>query len=496
MKKIFFTFVCVFLLLSAFLLTADAATYSTGKYLVTSNAVTILESASIFSDKKGEIAKNTYIEITEIKGSFGYCTLESSGISGWVFLEGLDAVSQNSSSDIKKIEITSLPQTVYTEDEDAFNSTGLKVSAVYSDGTKKEISGYDIFCPSFSSYGTKTVTVRYSPANSTQSFTTTFNVTVNKVPLKSLSVSSLPAKTTYMENHPLDLTGLVLKAAYSDGRADRYFTLDEMLKDSDFTFSITNGTLLSPDMKTVNISYKYSDITTSFNISVTKKTLTNLSIKKYPNSMTLYYNTLIPTLDGMLLEAAFDNGEVIELTPGMCKIICTPSEFIVGEGNKVVVQYGHLSVTLNMRYTPLEAVGITLSLPTVLTFIKGEEVDLSELKVYLEYNSGKLEQVTDYTISEIDNLKTGTQNVVVKYKEFSEVFSVFVTAVFSKGDVSGDGNIKAEDARTILRAAVKIITLEGKRFMAGDINRDGQITAADARLALRAAVKLEDFFKK
>ena len=118
------------------------------------------------------------------------------------------------------------------------------------------------------------------------------------------------------------------------------------------------------------------------------------------------------------------------------------------------------------------------------------------MKVYLKYNSGKTEEITDYKISEIDNLTAGVQNVVVTYRDFSEVFSVFITAVYSKGDVSGDGIIKAEDARTILRAAVGLTSLEGKRFTAGDIDRDNKITASDARLALRAAVGLEDFFKK
>ena len=59
-----------------------------------------------------------------------------------------------------------------------------------------------------------------------------------------------------------------------------------------------------------------------------------------------------------------------------------------------------------------------------------------------------------------------------------------------------DGNIKAEDARTILRAAVGLTSLEGKRFTAGDVDGNNKITSADARLTLRAAVGLEDFFKK
>ena len=501
MKKLLYTFLCVFMLILMLVSFSSAASYKTGKYRVSAGAVTVLDSASLMAQKTGEVAKNTYIEITEIKGSFGYCEMKDTGISGWVFLSELTYVSEKAESKVTGLKITSKPKTtVYTEDEDTLDITGLKVSAVYSDGTTKQITGYEVYCPSFSTHGKKTVTVRYLPDGSSTAVTASFTVTVNKVPLKSISVSSKPNKTVYKENEALDLTGLVLTATYTDGRAKKSFTLNQILNDPDFTITTCHnekqGTKLKAGTHTINISYKYSDIKTSFTVSVSERKITSLTIKTMPDSLTVYYNTLVPTLDGMVLTAKYDNGETEEISARKCEIICTPSDFVIGDGNKVKVKYEGLSVTVTLRYSPLEADGLTLSLPPVLTFIKGEEIDLSSMKVYLKYNSGKTEEITDYKVSEIDNLTTGVQNVVVSYKEFSEVFSVFVTAVYSKGDVSGDGLIRSEDARTILRAAVGLTSLEGKRFTAGDIDRNNKITSADARLALRAAVGLENFFKK
>ncbi len=63
------------------------------------------------------------------------------------------------------------------------------------------------------------------------------------------------------------------------------------------------------------------------------------------------------------------------------------------------------------------------------------------------------------------------------------------------GDVSGDGCVEAEDARTALRAAVSLENLTEEYFKAADINGDGVISAEDARLALRSAVGLEDLSK-
>ena len=64
------------------------------------------------------------------------------------------------------------------------------------------------------------------------------------------------------------------------------------------------------------------------------------------------------------------------------------------------------------------------------------------------------------------------------------------------GDVSGDGQVKADDARLALRAAVGLERYpEGSpEFKAADADRDRVITAGDARMILRAAVGLEQLY--
>ena len=67
-------------------------------------------------------------------------------------------------------------------------------------------------------------------------------------------------------------------------------------------------------------------------------------------------------------------------------------------------------------------------------------------------------------------------------------------AAYLPGDVSQDGEVKADDARLALRAAVGLETFEkgSARFLAADATGDGEIRSEDARLILRAAVGLED----
>lgn len=59
------------------------------------------------------------------------------------------------------------------------------------------------------------------------------------------------------------------------------------------------------------------------------------------------------------------------------------------------------------------------------------------------------------------------------------------------GDVDGNGQITAADARTVFRASVSIETLTTEQAEIADVDGTPGITAADARLILRASVTLE-----
>ena len=59
------------------------------------------------------------------------------------------------------------------------------------------------------------------------------------------------------------------------------------------------------------------------------------------------------------------------------------------------------------------------------------------------------------------------------------------------GDVNGDKNINASDARLALRFSAKLDTPTEMQFKAADVTGDNKLTASDARKILRAAAKLE-----
>lgn len=66
------------------------------------------------------------------------------------------------------------------------------------------------------------------------------------------------------------------------------------------------------------------------------------------------------------------------------------------------------------------------------------------------------------------------------------------TGYYYLGDINGDGDIKADDARTALRYSVGLEKLSPDRLPYANANYDNSITAADARIILRTAVGLEE----
>ncbi|MCR5782075.1 MAG: leucine-rich repeat protein [Clostridia bacterium] len=64
------------------------------------------------------------------------------------------------------------------------------------------------------------------------------------------------------------------------------------------------------------------------------------------------------------------------------------------------------------------------------------------------------------------------------------------------GDVTGDGQVLADDARLALRKSAKLEELDEKQFRAADVDGNGQVLADDARQILRYSAKLQSAFDK
>ncbi len=474
---------------------------STGKYVVIKDVTSVYSSPGITSQKVSELTKNTVIEITEIRNnSFGKVYIPKDGITGWVQMGALEPFTAPVPDlNITGIKIKALPvKTEYIDGEEELDLTGLKIASIRKDGKENYITGYSVYAPEMKLPGKKTVTVSYSP-DGVNIYSDSFTVTVKRLPVTKITIKTAP-KLVFMENQELDLSSLILVCSFSGASPDKEYSFDEIKNNPDFTITgchgEEHGTAMKKGSHTIRITYKYSDIFTEFTVNVTPRKLVGLTIKKQPDNLTVYNNKTIPALDGLVLEASYDNGEKEDVFYYSCTAKCDPSAFVIGPGNKVKVYFGELFVTVEFRYSVAVPEKIELTYPQgfSLNFLKGEIIDLSGIKVKLVYSDNTFEYVTDYKMSTPDPTVTGTQHISVIYKEFSEVFVINISPYFSKGDIDGDGNITAYDARQTLRAAVGLVTLSGMTFFAGDADRDEKITSNDARLILRASTGLENLY--
>ena len=138
--------------------------------------------------------------------------------------------------------------------------TGLTVTAVYSDGTEKEItadceiSGYDP-----QKTGEQPIKVTYE--NITRFFTVTVTEKEEPAPeptLTGIEVTA-PTKTEYTQGEKLDLTGLTVTAVYSDG------TSREITEGYEVTGYDANMT----GEQTITITY--GGMTAEFTVTVAEK---------------------------------------------------------------------------------------------------------------------------------------------------------------------------------------------------------------------------------
>ena len=149
------------------------------------------------------------------------------------------------------IAVASKPSKVNYFVGDTLDTTGLKLTATYNNGTTQTITGGFTCTPTaLSTAGVQTVTVNYG------SKTATFAVNVQDVTLSGIAIASNPTKTSYYVGDTLDTTGLKLTATYSNGTTQTITS----------GFTCTPTALSTAGAQTVTVNY--GGKTATFTVSV------------------------------------------------------------------------------------------------------------------------------------------------------------------------------------------------------------------------------------
>lgn len=169
-------------------------------------------------------------------------------------------------------------------------------------------------------------------------------VTINPAPIPTGLILTSPTKTSYNAGEKLDLTGLTVKAKFSDGT--------EQDVTSECTFSTSNGTVLYEDTSEVVVSWNYggaATYTAKQPITV-KRVLTGISITTAPTKR-VYVKGESLDLSGMVVTATFNSGATEEVT-SLCTASPASGTTLSTLGSQTVtVSYTENGVTKTASFT-------------------------------------------------------------------------------------------------------------------------------------------------
>ena len=211
---------------------------------------------------------------------------------------------------------------------DTLDTTGLKLTATYNNGTTQTITGGFTCTPTaLTSAGTQTVTVNYGGK------TATFAVNVQDVTLSGIAVASNPSKTSYFVGDTLDTTGLKLTATYSNGT----------------TQTITGGFTCTPTALSTagaqTVIVNYGGKTATFTVNVQDVALSGIAIASNPAKTSYFVGDTLDTT-GLKLTATYNNGTTQTITGGFT---CTPTALSTAGAQTVTVNYGGKTATFTVN---------------------------------------------------------------------------------------------------------------------------------------------------
>lgn len=301
------------------------------------------------------------------------------------------------------ITVTTPPSKTVYEAGDAFDRTGMVITATYDDNSTSIVKNYSV-SPVILSKDDTYVTITYREMG--VSATAKQNVTVKNL-LKQIAITTPPDETAYEIGDTVDLTGIVVTAYYSDGSNKQV---------TNYTYS---PTIISSNNDTeITISYTEDGIT--------KTTIQEVTVGNTPN-LTMIEISVLPDKTeykageffdptGMLVRAYFDDGSN-KLVKGYTY---SPNGALTKNDTTITVSYtkkGIIKTTsFNITIIYLDRIAITQA-PTYTSYYDDQSFNTQGMEVTAYYSDNSSAVVTNYTYSPSGILPYGTTQIVVSYTE-------------------------------------------------------------------------------
>lgn len=314
-------------------------------------------------------------------------------------------------NNVTELKITTPPtKTEYKEGQN-FDKTGMAVEATRKSGKKEIVTDYTIEDGNNLKVDQTKVTITFEDQKVEQ------EITVIPNPLMEIKVTNEPNKTNYVEGQNFDKTGMVISGIYKDG------TSVEIL---DYTIQDANN--LRKEQTSITISYLGK--TTTQNITVVEKTITQISIKSKPSKLTYIQNKENLDLSNGSITVSYNDGttEVINMSSEQVNV--------TGFSNKtagkltITVEYQSKTTSFEVEITEEKANNSNIA---------SAQSNVKSIKAYYFTNKSK----EDYTTIdlEINNITRNLSNDKVEYY-------YYLSTVKDETNITGWAKIKEEQTAT------------------------------------------------
>ena len=162
---------------------------------------------------------------------------------------------------LSSIEITTPPTKTAYKYGEIFDPTGMVVTAHYTDGQSRTVTGYAFSPNTALGMSNTTITISYTEGDVTKTDTQT--ITVAKV-LDHIAVTTPPSRTSYFSGENFSTAGMVVTAYYTD---------DSSAAVSGYTYSPTGA--LAAGNNTITISYSEGGVTKTTTQAITVTTISS-----------------------------------------------------------------------------------------------------------------------------------------------------------------------------------------------------------------------------
>ena len=231
-----------------------------------------------------------------------------------------------------------------------------------------------------------------------------------------VSVISWPLKTEYMTGDELVLDGCMINVIYTSGSSEMLNVTPDMVSGFDST---------KVGEQTVTVTYRgQSD---SFPVTVIERPeVTDISLITLPNTTEFRVGTAFD-FTGAQLRVDYSNG-TMQMIPVTEDMTSGGNIHRIGK-HTITVTYGGQTATFEVTVTPVALSSLRLeALPRKLTYLEGEELDLTGLTLFAVMNNGTENLVSSgYTVSGFASTP-GKHTLTVQYMGKTVSFEVTVQA--------------------------------------------------------------------